>query len=660
MKTLQNNKLKIEYDAVKGGIKRLILKDDQYALNWIKSGSGLFGSMYGESNVVTVKYEPNLIEATYYYHELEVVCRISMDENCAYMDYEFTNKQLSPLTFGTGEIGVFAPFNDSYTPFSKEHQLTKKCHAHIWCGESSSYIYALRMNGEENNFGVQIVGGQIADYAIIRKMQINDRGDFVLLFRPFTINPLDKLHLKMKLFSFRNEESFYEKAKQEEAYLDINLPKYTYRINEEIEIELDGKNLNTLNVMCDNLPITVDKIADSTYFINGKFESPGIKRFKVKYNNHTTHFEINIIENELDLIDKRLRFIVEEQQITDTNDSKYGAYYLYDFNEDKKFTENKAGNNRNLGRDRVCMPIAILARLLSKFEIDGKLKQQLQNSIMIGMDFIDKNIVKDNGVVCDTAHYKYAIKENWNNYSWYALLYTLMYEFTNDRKYLDKALKIVYKFYEKGGVNTYVSELPVLKLIELCKANNYVSDADMLKNKYMEHIDTIMKHGNHFPHQEVKFSDTTVAAAIDILLDAYELTGEEKYLIESKKMFKVLMAFCGKQPSVFMHDAPIRHWEGYVFGHSKLYGDTFPSIWGVATAKALSRYSASKEKPIYQSRANNILFNTLMMYNENKASCAYIYPYKINSYTGKRFDLWANNQDWIIYYNLIYNTSFNK
>lgn len=655
MKILQNNKMKIEYDTARGGISRLVLKNDQHALNWVKSGSGIFGSLYGESNIKSMKYEPNKISATFYYNELEVVFTLTMDSNCAYLDYVFTNKQLNPISFKTGDIGIFAPINDNYKMYSKEKQLNKKCHAHIWCGESSSYIYALRMSGEENNFAVQLVGGQICDYAIIRKWHINDRGDFIFLFRPFTINPMDKIHIRLKLFGIRNENSFYENALSEENYLQINTKKFTYNVGEDVMVELKGKNIDNLNVLCEGMPISVEKSCEDTFFIHGKFESEGIKKFIVKYNNHTTHFDINVIESGIALIDKRLNFIVDNQQISDVGDNKYGAYCLYDFNENKPFYETKANSDKNLGKDRVCMPISILARLLSNIEIDEDLRQKLDNSIKIGMNFIDKTIVSENGVVAD-SFYKVGVREHLNKYGWYSLLYTMMYEYTNDKHYYDKAVKIISKFYEKGGANAYVSELPILRLIKIAKSLDDDKTIKFLTDNYRLHIQNILKNGIHYPSLDVKFSYEVVAAAINILLDAYELFHRDMYLIETKKLFKILLSFSGKQPSVFMNEATIRHWDCYKYGHSKLYGDNFPNQASVLSAKVLSRYSVQKSKPHYQTRANNILYNAMVLYNGGKASCGYVFPYKINSYTGKKFDLWANNQDWIIYYNLVYNT----
>ena len=84
------------------------------------------------------------------------------------------------------------------------------------------------------------------------------------------------------------------------------------------------------------------------------------------------------------------------------------------------------------------------------------------------------------------------------------------------------------------------------------------------------------------------FSDSVVASAINIMLDAYELTKDEMYLVEAKKLFKILLSFSGKQPSVFMNDSPIRHWEGYVFGESKQFGDNFPSCSSAITGKVCS------------------------------------------------------------------------
>lgn len=658
MKKLQNNKLIIEYDSSKNGIKRILSKADQYSLNWVKSGSGLFGELYGEYNKTEFKYEPNHITATYYYNELEVVCDISLDDNNAYIDYVFTNKQPNPLTFDTGDIGIFAPFNDTYSPYTKEYQLTKKCHAHIWCGESSSYIYALRMSGEENNFAVQLVGGQIADYAIVRKLNVSDRGDFVLLFRPFTINPMDKLHIRLKLFTFRNEERFFEKLQKEESYLKIDMDKFTYRVKEKIKVNLNGKNINSINVMCDGKPVEVVKQEDESYLVCGSFETVGIKKFTIKYNNHTTHFEINVIENELELIDKRLKFIVENQQNTDCTDSRYGAYYLYNYIEERKFYESGKKSNKGLGRARVGMGIAILARLISNFPIDSDLKSQLDESIRMYVDFVDRAIVSDNGMVADAPFKK--IGNNFSNYGNYCLLYCLMFQYTEDRRYYDKAISIIDKFYEKGGSNAYVLEVPILKLIQASYQLGENGIAEDLRAKYLVHIENILKKGIQFPTATTRFSDTVVASAADVMLDAYEITKEEKYLIEAKKMFKILLSFSGKQPSVFMHDSAIRHWEGYIFGESKQFGDNFPSCGSCLTAKVLSRYSKAKNHPVYQKRANNLLFNTLLLYNDNRASCCYIYPYKINNTYGKKFDMATNNQDWIIYYNLMYNEEFNK
>ena len=658
MRKLQNNRLKIEYDKTKNGIKKIVINSDQYALNWVQGTGCVFGELYGEYTRTDYKYEPNHIKATYYYNELEVVCNLTLDENNAYLDYVFTNKQVNPLTFDTGELGIMMPFNDNYTSHTKEHQLTKKCHAHIWCAESSSYIYGLRMSGEENNFAVQLVAGQVAEYAIIRKQQINDRGDFVLLFRPLTINPMDKLHIRLKLFTFRTEKRFYEKLQKEESYLKIDMDKFTYHKNEVINVNLQGKNISSMNVLCDGKPIEVAKIDTDKYMVNGSFNTVGIKKFTIKYNNHTTHFEINIIEDDLKLVDNRLKFIVEKQQNTDKNDNKYGAYYLYDFNDNKKFYEPSPQSNKNLGKGRVGMAVAILARLIAPFPIDEEFKQQLDASIRLYMDFVDRAIVSESGEVSD-ASYKSAKNSSPNNYGNYSLLYAMMYKYSNERKYFDKAIKIITKFYERGYSNAYVGELPILSLINIAKDLGEEEIAKQLKDKYLVHIQNILKTGIKFPETSARFSDTVVASAAGIMLDAYTLTGEEKYIVEAKKLFKILLSFSGKQPSVFMHNSAIRHWEGYVFGESKQYGDNFPSCSSAITGKVLSRYATAKNKPKYQVRANNLLYNTLILYNDNKASCCYIYPYKINSSYGKKFDMVSNNQDWIIFYNLMYNSEFN-
>ena len=43
-----------------------------------------------------------------------------------------------------------------------------------------------------------------------------------------------------------------------------------------------------------------------------------------------------------------------------------------------------------------------------------------------------------------------------------------------------------------------------------------------------------------------------------------------------------------------------------------------------------------------------------LFYEDGRASCAYLYPCKVNGVAGCYFDPWANDQDWGLYYYIKY------
>ncbi len=57
-----------------------------------------------------------------------------------------------------------------------------RCHAHVFCGENTSYIMALRMGGAAPHLGMVLTKGSLSAYSIERdlKLQSNDRGCFWL------------------------------------------------------------------------------------------------------------------------------------------------------------------------------------------------------------------------------------------------------------------------------------------------------------------------------------------------------------------------------------------------------------------------------------------------------------------------------------------------
>lgn len=69
--------------------------------------------------------------------------------------------------------------------------------------------------------------------------------------------------------------------------------------------------------------------------------------------------------------------------------------------------------------------------------------------------------------------------------------------------------------------------------------------------------------------------------------------------------------------------------------------------------RSLQVLLSGKGKKVYDKMADTILRNNLCLFSEDGfGSCAYIYPFSINSVKGRYYDPWANDQDWALIYSL--------
>lgn len=85
----------------------------------------------------------------------------------------------------------------------------------------------------------------------------------------------------------------------------------------------------------------------------------------------------------------------------------------------------------------------------------------------------------------------------------------------------------------------------------------------------------------------------------------------------------------------------------------EMFGDVFPHYWSTLTASAFHFYSLCTGEDSWQKRAEKIVENNLCLFMpDGTASCAYIYPRRVNGKPGKFFDPYANDQDWALAYYL--------
>ena len=242
------------------------------------------------------------------------------------------------------------------------------------------------------------------------------------------------------------------------------------------------------------------------------------------------------------------------------------------------------------------------------------------------------------------------------NYAWVADFYFQMYKITGDKQYAVDGYMTLRSMFRQFGHGFYAIGIPVHLGLQTLKAANMNVECETLKNDYIQVGDTFVKNGLNYPASEVNYEQAIVAPSIIFLLQLYMETGIQKYLDGAKQQMPSLEAFNGNQPSYHLNEIAIRHWDGYWFGKREMWGDTFPHYWSTLTGAAFYLYAQCVGNNTYKRRAENIVRNNLCLFFENgKASCAYIYPNRVNGVKAGFYDPYANDQDWALVYYLLVN-----
>ena len=107
---------------------------------------------------------------------------------------------------------------------------------------------------------------------------------------------------------------------------------------------------------------------------------------------------------------------------------------------------------------------------------------------------------------------------------------------------------------------------------------------------YRRHIDNIIKIGTSYPEHEVRYEQTIVTPAVTLIAQMYQITHDKALIEECRKQLMILEKFNGRQPTHYMNDLAVRHWDGYWFGKRMLYGDTFPHSASIHSSDAFLHY----------------------------------------------------------------------
>ena len=223
----------IKFDECSGGIASLKNKNDEFSMNWVE-GSAVWGTVK-DSKLLFFELTDAGMRAKFSHRKFKVSVERIIKDNKLIESYTFINNSAVSVSAGRGEIGIYTTFNDSYD--SAEICMTQRCNTHIWCGENTTWVNALKMGASDINLGLVLTKGSIDCYSVERDTDkaSNDRGDFILHPQAFSLAPGESRVVEWEIFFHNGTDDFNKKLSE----YDVIIPEaehYTVFENEQIEI----------------------------------------------------------------------------------------------------------------------------------------------------------------------------------------------------------------------------------------------------------------------------------------------------------------------------------------------------------------------------------------------------------------------------------------
>lgn len=646
MSAVNANRFVIRYNMENGGVASIINACDKDQMNWVHENSTW--GFIKDAKVVSVTPEKNGICAVYETLYFRVTVHRATYDTLYRETYTFENRLPADVFVPRGGIGIYTPFYDSNA--NAKISMTQRCNTHIWCGRHTSYINAVKMGPCDFSLGFVLTEGSLDSYSLDRVLHpitgndlgyvhSDDRGYFILHPETFRLRPGESYTLSWELFWY--PDGAFEKAL--DAYTDlirIHAKYYTVYTNETIEFTVDHPGAHVF-LADTELPTTVK---DGKTLVRYRPTRTGDHLFVVRVGERETIARFYVQLPLAELIDKRVRFILEKQQFHEPGAALDGAFLIYD-NEDKCMVFDYLYTDLNACRERLVMGL-LVAKYLQYNRDEKMLAAFMEYYRFVTREFYDEQT----GEVYNNIGKRNEFKRLYNA-PWMSVLMLEMYNLTGETSYLEQMYKLLSIYYSIGGERFYPNGLSVYETVVALRKAGMSEKADALQAMYQKHADTIISIGIHYPEHEAKYEQSIVSPAVNILVQLYMLTGEERLLNEAKKHLGILGRFNGHQPSHFLNDQPIRHWDGYWFGKSRMYGDTLPHAASIHTGNAFLHYGAATGNTELCERAESSARNLLSLFREDgSAHTSFIYPFSVNGRRGEFYDAYANEQDGFLYY----------
>ena len=650
---MKNRLFTIEFNPANGTLKSLVLNDDPDRMNWVEgmAGWGLpagfqFIGMAVEGRTARSHYRQETLE-------LEVV-RI-LGETALDEKYIYRNTGSYELYFQRGGLGVYATFNDNYEDSAT--CIRRRCHAHVWCGGAHSYVHARKMGPFPTDLALVLVQGSLDGYSVERVIDqsSNDRGDFVLHPSPVHLLPGEEMTLSWRLLAFPHDQLAGALLSVENG-LRAEFAQETVFPDENFQIRVIANHWDgAIRVACNGKAVPWRR-EGRQLLVSCPPEKPGGHRFDFWIGER--HFWIcgHCSEHFEKLLESRIRFILEHQQMRDPRSPLHGAFMIYDNEEhDNYYSYNWRDHNTSGERGNMALLVCRWAQLhpedtAARHAIDLYEKYLLREVYEVDTGIVHGDIGKHS---CRVRLYNTAGLINF----WLEL-----YRLKKDATYLKWVARSIRLFYSDGGFHFYPNGTLFSDAICMIREAGLAGDADELTGLLRRHVAQIRLAGLNYPPHEVRFEQTIATPAVAIPAAFYaNIDPDPGILRDLAPQIDLLERFSGDQPDHRLNEIPIRHWDEYWFGKRRLFGDTFPHYLACLTARAYWLYADITGIEAYREKAVKCLRNCLCLFApDGTASCAYLYPFSVTmrnpdgtvntpARRGEFFDPYANDQDGALY-----------
>mgnify|MGYP002727732117 CR=1 FL=1 len=566
--------------------------------------------------------------------------------------YTFLNTAKSPVTLNK-DFGAISYAGNSFFD-KKPDMLFTRCNTHIFTGEDITYLYSIKLCGKPPYLYVRAEQGSFSGYGLAADIALTpmasfDRGQIWIFPKTKTLKPGEKAEFILN-YHFVNK-------RPENTGFHCSLNKYSLFMGETVKLYVHTKTpICDLSVTCSDRKVSMNiKNTSAEGIIKPK--KTGEYRIKVCVNGKNTWLSFCVLPKLSEILEKRAAFICFKQQCENTDSPLHGAYLIYNKKTGDLVYEQDFPDH-NAARERLSMGVTVALAL------QQNKSSALSHSLKLYRDFLEREIVN-----VKTGEVKNGVNDartRLYNYPWVSTFYFELYKATGDITALQTAADVMIHYYSVGGENME-SHVEIHRLLPFLKKEKLENSYQLLLAGFLKHADSIVARRNDSSSPEVSCANGMMSMMGVILINAFLLTNDKKYLAPVEDVADIVGNFYALQPDFHCYGMAVRFWDLYWFGESRVYGDTFPQWLCANTAEFYAFYDKAFKTHKHSRLIREILLGCCSVYDEDGfGSCGYLYPDEVIAYSsdparqekhrpigkhsGKFYDSFANDQDWSLYY----------